>query len=134
MLIKVYTNRNTVKIITDVQDAEIYEGHPIYMGQDPNSSKAKPILDLTDVMLVARSVGSHFYDSGQVVTNECLQCFDDLPHSAERVELDDGQVAFMEYNPKFVDYMKEGSWTRLAICGYAYLCNDDGKTIAKIGC
>jgi hypothetical protein len=34
---------------------------------------------------------------------------------------------------KFVDYLKNGVWKRVAIQQYAYLCNDDGKTIAKIG-
>lgn len=32
----------------------------------------------------------------------------------------------------FIDYVQKGIGTRLVIRNYAYVCNDDGKTIEKV--
>lgn len=43
------------------------------------------------------------------------------------------QAATVEgYNFKYVDFTRDGVRCRLKVGNYAYLCNDEGKTIEKI--
>lgn len=65
-----------------------------------------------------QSVGPDF---GQINT---LRYIDD---PEKKAETDASCDQFM-----FIDYVQKGIGTRLVIRNYAYVCNDDGKTIEKV--
>jgi len=33
---------------------------------------------------------------------------------------------------KYISYSKDGRWQRLAVLNYAYICNDEGRTVEKV--
>lgn len=43
----------------------------------------------------------------------------------ENTPQDDAQV-------KYISYSKDGRWQRLAVLNYAYICNDEGRTVEKV--
>lgn len=116
MLLKIYTCQNSIKLIDGIEDAEIHLGEyrvenysQLYdaIGNGPGMFRG--------TSHTPETVESYDWDINTPITDAAL-----TPLNGNLV--------------KYVDYQKAGTWRRVAIQQYAYLCNDDGKTIAKIGC
>ncbi len=116
MLIKIYTNQNSVKIIDGITNAEIHQGEYRF------ETYAQLYDAISNGPGVLRANGR---------TPE-VQSFDScLSGNVTPAETPDSQLAAKAV--KFVDYEKAGEWKRVAVQQYAYLCNDEGRTIQKIG-
>jgi len=111
MLIKVMTNRNTERLISNVQDVDIH--------------KARYGL-LTDEEL------HNTLTKGPGVFNETgLSPLEIITFDSPLDTRDYGPI-HSTTNISFIDYKKDGQWNRLAVECFAYICNDDGKTISKV--
>lgn len=121
MLIKIMTNLNTTKIITDVTEAEVVNAAVEYCSYES---------------LVAAAVNTHtsaIHGCGlaggpdmKVTAPDYFECFDE-------VRLGAGDSSPLPtYQARLIDYEKNGQRKRLAVLGLAYVCNDEGKTIAKV--
>jgi len=108
MLLKIITNRGVTKIITGIQEAEVHDATIFHHGADD---------------LVIKSGRLQF----SPIQEECapMSWVDNLDLS--------GAGGEAPYAAKIIDYKKSEQWHRLAIHEYAYLCNDEGRTIQKIG-
>lgn len=114
MLLKIFTCQNSIKIIDKIDDAEIHQGE----------YKVDNYAQLYDSIQYGPGVNRI------TGTNPPTESFDydmNLPYmEASDLKTSSNVV-------KYVDYLKNNEWRRVAIQQYAYLCNDDGKTIAKVG-
>ena len=117
MLLKIYTSQNSIKIISDIEDAEIRGGE--WRFEDRKQ--------LQDCITYGPGV---FTETG--LTPQETVCYDATCFSMPDGGYAQGQDILATSVAKLVDYKKAGQWHRVAILQYAYLCNDDGKTIAKI--
>lgn len=110
MLIKIMTSRNSQRIIENVTNVEIHESQFAFVSDR----------ELHDTISkgpgVIRATGMTPYD---------VQSFDE-PIDGRLCGGPDG------VQMRFVDYEKDGQWNRLAVECFAYVCNDEGKTIAKV--
>ena len=117
MLLKIFTNQNSIKIIDKIEDAEIRGGQ--WRFDDRNQLK--------DCITYGPGV---FTETGYT-PNETI-CYDATCYATPTGENGQSEDVISSSVVKLVDYKKAGQWHRVAICQYAYLCNDDGKTISKI--
>lgn len=125
MLLKIITNTST-KIITDIKDVEVLTGE----------FTALTWADVYDFSRIGAPPIRH--NSESVVEN-----YDWKPHCAEEPissinsfinpSICDSPAEAYPSCVKYIDILKDGAWKRIAILNYAYLCNDEGKTIQKIG-
>jgi len=125
MLLKIYTSSNTVKIIDKLDDVEVHTGsRSVKTWAEMYDLTTPPIRGTFDTPKVDN------YDWVQGCRNERVASANDFIHPA----LQDVESAAAAYpvQIKLVDYLRAGEWKRVAIQQYAYLCNDDGKTIQKI--
>lgn len=125
MLLKIYTDKNSLVVIENIQNIEIHNGtfiaHSVSeifqggqqnivdgfqpIGPDWNKPSPMPVIE--------------FHGSGQsprLLDGDIRFAADDIP-------------------VKFIDYQRNDDvWRRVAIdfFGTAYLCNDQGKTIERI--
>lgn len=111
MLLKIITNNGTTKIIENVQDAEIHHLHVLHSGIDDLRTKAFQLPPTSNGIMG-------------------LEYFDSLPQGCEGIKRDD---EISPYSAQIIEYKKDGVWRKLAVHDHGYLCNDDGKTVAKIG-
>jgi len=107
MLLKIITNRGVTKIITGIQDAEVHDATIFHYGSED---------------LITKSGCLHF----SPIQEECA------PMSWADNLTQNGTGDNAPYAAKIIDYKKSDQWHRLAIHEYAYLCNDEGRTIQKI--
>lgn len=114
MLLKIITNRNTIKIIDGIEDCEIL---------GPSMGLSGP----TQVTCHEGMLKAGHHPRHNCASIEAIETYDSFGGSSAG-----GTESSESYTPKFVDYKKNGKLHRLAVADYAYLCNDDGKTIAKI--
>lgn len=110
MLLKIITNRNTTKVITGIEDAEIHNHAYAHIGTDS----------------LVKGTENYPLPHGQNNFITEPEWYDDFPQAQ-------GGPNVSEYVGHVVDYLKGGFWHRVVINQIAYLCNDEGKTIAKIG-
>lgn len=115
MLLKIITNNGTTKIIEGVQDAEIYHQHVLHHGSD---SLLEAVYKLP--------VTQNSVPMG-------LEYFDSLPQACVLQGSLSGNHEVSPYSAQIIEYKKDGVWRKLAIHDHGYLCNDDGKTVAKLG-
>jgi len=124
MLLKIYTSLNTIKVIDKIDDVEIHaESRPVTTWVEMYNLTEPPIRHSSQTPQVEN------YDWKQTLCTE-LTYVADLPIN---IAPDDSPVKGYAVDIKLVDYLRNGEWKRVAIQQYAYLCNDDGKTIAKVG-
>ncbi len=110
MLIKVMTNRNTQRIIQNVTDVEIHESGFQFVSDR----------ELHDTLTKGPGV---FRTTG--LSPSAVHTFDE--------SIDNRSTGGPEgVRVRFVDYEKDGQWHRLAVECFAYICNDEGRTIAKV--
>lgn len=116
MLLKIYTCQNSVKIIPDITDIEVHQWE----------YRFESYSQLYDAIS---------FGPGMIRATNCtpsVECFDydvnesNTPSTTPNAALA-GKVV------RFIDYERNNIWRRVAIQNYAYLCNDVGKTIEKIG-
>ena len=122
MLLKIVTNCHKTKIITGIQDAEVWD--KIFSND--------PMFTLSDIMEYASNLGKldknlppRFPDGTPVSYG--VATYDEFPPCTI------GEDSALIYEVRVVDYLKDGQWHRVAIADHAYLCNDEGRTIQKIG-
>jgi hypothetical protein len=127
MLLKIITNCHKTKIITGIQDAEIWD----------KIVSDRLITDLNEVINYASSLGqidkqmpAEFLDGSPV--SHGVITYDEFPEDAFWVSADGNTGGKMCYDIRVIDYLKDGQWHRVAIADHAYLCNDEGRTIQKI--
>ena len=125
MLLKIITNNHKTKIITNIQDAEVWD----------KVVPKEPITTLTKAINYASSLGqlderlpARFPDGSPV--SHGIITYDDFP---EDYILESDVAGHLVYDVRVLDYLKDGQWHRVAIADHAYLCNDEGRTIQKIG-
>lgn len=111
MLLKIMTTYNSEVVIDAITNAEIHRARFFF------HSDSELHDTLTKGPGVIRACG---LSPSEIVT------FDE-PIDGRKTGQSEG-VGF-----SFVDYERAGRWHRVAIECFAYLCNDDGKTISKIG-
>lgn len=113
MLLKIITNNGTTKVISDVEDAEIFHQHVLHSGSDSLLNEVYKLPATNNAVPMS------------------LEYYDSLPQaSGGMIGYDEGGAP---YSAQIVEYKKDNIWRKLAVHEHAYLCNDDGKTIAKIG-
>lgn len=119
MLLKIYTNQNSIKLIPEIEDAEIHNGEWRFESRK----------QLQDCITYGPGV---FNATG--TTPPEMECYDKSCFTSPGGDCAQDDDLFLKQSVvKLVDYKRAGQWHRVAVVQYAYLCNDDGKTIAKIG-
>ncbi len=108
MLLKIITNNGTTRLIADIQDAEIHHRNVLHYGSESLLEQVYKLASTANPV----PMGLEYYDS--------------LPQNMETI----GGIA--PYSAQIIEYKKDNIWRKLAIHEHGYLCNDDGKTIAKI--
>lgn len=111
MLLKIITNNGTTKIISDVEDFEMYHQPVLHYGSDDLLTAVYRLHCTTNTI----PMGLEYYDS--------------LPQATGGV----GQDDIAPYSAQIIEYKKDGIWRKLAVHGYGYYCSDNGKTQVKIG-
>lgn len=124
MLLKIFTSQNTIKIIEGIQDVEIYGGcFPVNTWQEMYDLDIPPIRGTYEPPTIEN------FDWKPHRATEPMQPGTDY---IQPIMDKESPAKAYPVNLKIVDYQKNGEWKRVAIHQYAYLCNDDGKTISKI--
>ena len=116
MLLKIYTSQNTIKVIDRIQNVEIHEGE----WRPDNYSQLYDAVNFGPGVLRANAV------------TPAVESFDWEPWGKNETP-SPAQDVLIGNLVKFVDYERDNEWGRVAIQQYAYLCNDEGRTIQKIG-
>lgn len=113
MLLKVITWNAVTRVITGIEDVQIHPGiaYSTYESLWDHARKA-PSPSLIDIVMPETT------------------SFDEIGQQSSS----DNQIGLVNGGAGLVDYFKGGYWHRLIVSNHAYLCNDDGKTIAKINC
>lgn len=115
MLIKVMTNRNTERLIAGVEEVDIHRGRYFFTSdaelQDTENKGAGEFNAYRNVL------GYRFPQ--EIIT------FDSSLENRQY-----GQSS--GFAVQFVDFKKDGQWHRLAVECFAYICNDEGRTISKV--
>lgn len=111
MLIKIMTNRNSEHIIEGIEAVDIHRGTFCFSSDS----------EMNDTISKGPGV---FQATGNTPFE--IERVDTKIDSEERLA---GQPSYLF---KFVDYKKNGAWHRLAVECFAYVCNDEGKTISKV--
>jgi hypothetical protein len=109
MFIKIMTDRNTERLISDVSDVDLHR----------SSFSIVTDQDLQNTI----SYGPGVFQATGATPYE-VQTYDG--------RIEDRMTGYGMTCFKFIDYKKNGDWYRLAIACKAYVCNEDGKTISKI--
>lgn len=110
MLLKVITWRGVTRVITNIEDAYIH--HNIsYETFEQLWAQARDKFQPTEGLPVAAT------------------CLDEVGQQSAGMKNND-----LTCSAGLIDYLKGPYWYREIIANHAYLCNDDGRTIAKINC
>ena len=117
MLLKIFTNQNSIKIIDKIEDAEIHGSHWRFENRN----------QLKDCV----SYGPGAFNSTGMIPIQ-IDCYDKTSFATPHGETGAGEDILTTSQVKLVDYLRNSQWHRVAIVQYAYLCNDDGKSISKI--
>lgn len=115
MLLKIYTCQNTIKVIDKIDDVEIHQGE--YK------------IDNFEQLYDAEAYGPGLI-RGTSRFPETIESYDWDTTDPKMTPACETTICNLV---KYVDYLRNGEWRRVAIQQYAYLCNDEGKTVAKIG-
>lgn len=117
MLLKIFTNQNSIKIIDKIEDVEIHGSHWRFSNRQ----------QLQDCI----TYGPGEFNATGMTPME-VQCYDKTCFVTPEGNTGSTNDILETSATKLVDYLRSGEWHRVAIIQYAYLCNDDGKTISKI--
>lgn len=110
MLLKIITNNGTTKIISDVEDFEMYHQHVLHYGSDDLLTAVYRLPCTTNAVPMG------------------LECYDSLPQGIVSTS-----ESVAPYSAQIIEYKKDGMWRKLAVHEHGYYCNDNGKTQVKIG-
>ena len=121
MLLKIYTSLGTIKIIEKIEDVEIHVGE-------------KEVLTWSDMYRLTTPPIRYARFFATVVENYDWEPKEPGCADSGDVPIGTGPEGQIKTPVKLVDYQRAGDWHRVAILQHAYLCNDEGKTISKIGC
>lgn len=111
MIIKVYCSDNTCKIITDIQDINIHLPRYAFSNAKECSELYSPDFGPTT---------SYILENGR----DSIHYYENLAQTACFI----GDIGC-----KIIDYRtKDHGWQRLIVDCWAYVCNDEGKTLEKV--
>ena len=116
MLIKILTNDCTTIIISDITNVEIHNVSIFNQNEIPLT-----YFEIHDLALKYKGKYITPTLSRNVAQSPYIETFDredDLAYDTQ---------SFV------IDYEKDRIWKRMIILNKAYICNDDGKTLAKVG-
>ena len=133
MLLKLYTDKNSLVVIEGIDDIEIHNG--TYLVEDVKHIKDGGYVreEIVKGMEPWQEVGPD-WDKGGPKPPAKYHGTGKSPQLAGAMQFGDALFKDGDIPIKFIDYEKAGQWHRLAIdfFGVAYLCNDQGKTIERI--
>lgn len=131
MLIKVFTNYNSIHILENVRDVVLQSGSyilPEELFVTADDGTLAGIRPIPDTWGPSSKKGWNV----PTISSENYIIFDDLrPYKWET----DDKTLGGTHQPqvKVIDfYDKDGRAKRLLVAGLAYVCNDEGKTIHKV--
>ena len=133
MLLKIYTDKNSLVVIEDIDDIEVHNG--TYLVTDKKHIVDGGFLreELVKGMEPWQQIGPD-WDRGGPLPPAKYYGTGKSPELAGSMQFGDQLFAPSDIPVKFIDYRKQGQWNRLAVdfFGVAYLCNNQGKTIERI--
>ncbi len=122
MLLKIITLHGTTKIISDIEEPEVHTNHSAVTWADLYAAKNTP---------------PHRRDYGSIDSIVQTETFDWKPKTGAVAGADNPIYGDTANPPEavvhYVDFLCNGQHRRVGILNFAYLCNDEGRTIQKIG-
>lgn len=132
MLLKVYTDKDSLVVIENIDDIEIHNSTYLVTSREQIVDGGYSIGGMDTGHW--QSIGPE-WDHDQMPKPRASYYGTAANPNLVGVFMETGKpIAKDEVPVKFIDYKKAGMWHRLAIdfFGVAYLCNDQGKTIERI--